>query len=299
VWLADEDTLYDLLDSLHLAMQYVLTQWGNTPIQKDWITECQELLQQCYDALLAPLGPLPDRASVLIAPCSPLYTVPFAALWDGTHYLVEHHTIEHIPTGALLAAPPPATVSSAHPLVVASSAGEKIPDGDKEVAAIQQAFPESILLVDDSNDLAFLKTLASAPGLLHLSTHSTLRDDAPILSALHLEGGLLSVEQCYPLPLAGTRLVTLGACSTAAGMDTGGSLLAFQSAFLVAGAHRVVSSLWPINSSATVGWMRQFYQSLAAGLPVPDAMGQVQRTLLRDPASTHPAIWAAFISSRR
>ncbi|NJN66139.1 MAG: CHAT domain-containing protein [Chloroflexaceae bacterium] len=301
VWLMEEDALRDLLDTLDLALQYGLTQRGNPALshQDGGMAECLALLQQCHDRLLAPLGPLPDGAHLLIAPCAPLHSVPFAALWDGQRYLVERCTIEHLPTGALLAAPPPPAPSSALPLVVASSAGGRLMEVYEEAAAFQEAFPDGTALVDAPHDLATLQTLTAAPGLLHLSAHSTLRDDAPIFSALHLEGGLLAVEQCYTLPLAGTRLVTLGACATAAGMDTGGSLLAFQSAFFVAGVHRVVSSLWPVQSRATVTWMRLFYRALADGLPVVAALCQVQRTLLHDPASAHPALWAAFISSRR
>jgi CHAT domain-containing protein len=204
-----------------------------------------------------------------------------------------------IPSGALLAAPPPPTLPTAAPLVIAASAERRLGAVEQEAAAISGAFPDSLCLIDDPQALAQLADMARAPRLLHIAAHSSLREDAPIFSALQLAGGLLSVEECYELPLAGAELVTLSACATAAGLETGGALLAFQSAFFIAGARQVVSSLWPIDDQATVVWMRHFYQLLATGLPAPTALRQTQRLLMADPATDHPAIWAAFICSRR
>jgi CHAT domain-containing protein len=153
--------------------------------------------------------------------------------------------------------------------------------------------------VDDPDDLAYLGSLTTPPALLHLSAHNVLINNAPIFCALHLTRNFLSVEQCYAMRLAGTRLVTLSGCSTAAGMETGGALLAFQSAFFVAGARHVMSSLWSIDARPTVTWMTLFYRLLNDGLSIPAALRQTQRMLLHDAETGHPAIWAAFIVSRR
>jgi hypothetical protein len=315
IWLTDEDTILDLLDELHLTFQHVLVQpieaevetlhatslplHGPSESSKSWLTECLPLLQRGYDLLVAPLGPLPPDGHLLIAPSHPLEPLPFAALHDGQHYLVESQTIEFLPSGALLTAPRPAFVATTASLIVASTAEARLTGVQEEVAALQAVFPASTSLVDDPHDLDTLTHLSSAPDMLHLIAHSIVRDDAPILSSLHLRQGLLSVEHCYAMPLAGTRLVTLSACTTSTGMDTGGSLLAFPMAFLVAGAHRVVSSLWDIRSSATAFWMSHFYSLLAHGHSVPTALCLTQRAFLDAPSLSHPAFWAAFLCHRR
>jgi CHAT domain-containing protein len=240
---------------------------------------------------------LPDQARLLIAPCNPLYLVPFAALRPADHYLVERHTIQLIPCGALLAVAPdqaPTTTS----LVIAASAGGRLAAVHEEAAAVQRSLPAAARLVDEPRSLAYLQGLEAAPEILHIAAHSILREDAPIFSALQLAGEMLSVEQCYDLPLRGTRLVTLSGCTTATGLDTGGSLLAFQSALFAAGAHAVISSLWLIDDRSTVEWMTRFYQELA-GCDPPTAVRRTQQALLVTGSYRHPALWAAFVCSSR
>jgi CHAT domain-containing protein len=199
----------------------------------------------------------------------------------------------------LLASPPPPAPPTTAPLIIAASAGERLSGVFAEAAAIREALPDSVVLVDDPRALEYLSRLRVAPRLLHIAAHSVMRDDAPIFSALQLVDGLLSVEQCYELPLAGTELVALSGCSSGAGLDSGGSLLAFQSALFVAGARQVLASLWQVDDQATAVWMGHFYQFHTAGLAPVAALRQTQRTLLADTLYGHPAIWAAFTCSRR
>jgi CHAT domain-containing protein len=301
IWLAQASRILDILDMLQLSFQNVLTQ----PQQQRrrhleaWMAESQSLLARCYQAVLAPLlGPADEGRRLLIAPCDPLYLLPFAALWDGQHYLAERFEIDMIASGALLAAPA-VRAAGAGALVIGASAQGRLEAVARESAAVGAALPEASVLIDDPGDLARLSSLSAAPWALHIAAHSVLREDSPIFSALQLAGGLLSVEQCYDLPLAGAELVTLSGCTTATGQDTGGSLLAFQSAFLVAGARRVLSSLWPIDDTASAAWMGEFYRALASGLAPATALRATQRAMLYDPGFAHPAIWAAFICSRR
>jgi CHAT domain-containing protein/tetratricopeptide (TPR) repeat protein len=300
IWLAESSALDEVIERLNLSFLNVLTQ----PVERRqqyrelWLEECRPLLQRGYDLLIASLGALPQGARLLIAPCAPLYLLPFAALWDGQRYLIERYELELTPTGALLSMQQLQTARAA-PLVIAASAEGQFTAMAAEVAAIQSALPDSVCLVDELHALDYLSRLQEPPQILHIAAHSVLRKDVPILSALQLAGGLLSVEQCYDLPLAGTQLVVLSACTTAAGQETGGALLAFQSAFFVAGAQHVLSSLWPIDDQASAMWMRQFYQFLARGLSPAAALRYTQRELLNDTATSHPAIWAAFICSRR
>jgi CHAT domain-containing protein len=298
-WLGAADALLDLHDELYLSFQNVLLHPdGLTQHMQIWLDECRPLLRRCYELLLAPLGRLPMGAHLLIAPCDSLYLFPFAAFWDGQQYLVERHEIQMTPSGALLAAPAPAQTTAA-PLIVAASGVRRLAAVMVETAAVQAALPESVCLIDDPQTVDYLRGLQAPPRILHIAAHSVVREDAPIFSALQLSGAHLSVEQCFELPLRGTELVVLSGCTTGGGLDSGGALLAFQSAFFAAGARQVLSSLWPIEDSAAAAWMARFYRFLAVGLPPPAALRQTQRALLADPASEHPAIWAAFTCSRR
>ncbi len=274
---------------------------------KLWIRETQPTLQACYDMLIAPLGALPAGARLLIAPCSPLYSIPFAALWDGHTYLIEQHEIELTPCGALMLVPPATQDTLAPPLALATTYGGMLAGSVAQVEAVQKAFPDSVCMVDDAQDLHMLMSMQSPPRLLHIAAHhdNSVIHQNPIFSAFHITGGLFSVEQCFDLPLTGTELVTLGGCTTAAGLDTGGSLLAFQSACFVAGAQRVLASCWPLHESDSAVLMEHFYGFLSyivrteSQLNPATALRHTQLALLEHSDWSHPAIWANFVCCRR
>lgn len=305
--LADVETIANLLTRLHLRFQRVTTQ----PIamrqtrSAAWTTDCLPLLAECYDQLVRPL--LVDEQGistvgsaikhVLIAPCAPLFLAPFAAFWDGNHFWTESCQLEMIQSGGMLALAAPTHGATSPPLVIAASSGA-MQAVRTEALQVAAALPSSITYLD-TPVIDHLRQLHAPPRLLHFAAHSLIRDDAPLFSGLQLTGEVLAVEACYDLPLAGTELVVLSSCATAAGLESDAMLLAFQSAFFVAGAARVLASLWPITDEATPVWMAHFYQYLTAGSPVAEALQRTQQTLLQEPAYAHPAIWASFAVSRR
>lgn len=297
--LTSVDIVVDLIEELTMALRPVLRQLseGRQPSSNLYI-EWQELLGQAYHLLIKPLTPLLSNGRLLIAPCAPLHQLPFAALWDGSHYLIENHAIEFIPTAALLSVPTP-TAMLAEPLVIAASGAGLFPLTANEAQTIKKLFPKATALIDQTNALTHLTKLPTAPTFLHIAAHTLERADAPIFTALQLQEEMLSVEQSYDLPLYGTELVTLSSCRTNSGMDSAGTLLAFQSAFLLAGAQRVLSTSWDIHGAFSVPWMAEFYANLAKGLGVATAWRQTQLHCLEQKALSHPAVWAAFTCSRR
>jgi CHAT domain-containing protein len=266
-----------------------------------WRQEALPLLASCYQRLLLPLlayAPETKRTpSLLIAPCDPLFLLPFAAFWDGAHYVQEKYTLEMILSGALLSTTPTTNSLYSPPVIIAAASGA-MTAVRQEAQAVALALDHSVSFID-TQALAYVRQLTLPPRLVHIAAHSLIRADAPLFSALQLTGEILAVEQCYELPLTGTELVTLSGCTTAGGLESDGSLLAFQSALLIAGARRVLCSLWPVSDEATVLWMSHFYAFLSRGHTIPHAVQQVQQLLSSDPIYKHPAIWAAFASTRR
>lgn len=299
VALAPLSAVGELLDDLQLSMQHAAGALSHEqPPDARLLDEVLPLLRHAYELLLAPLGQLPDAARVLVAPCSPLYLLPFGALHDGRRYLAERVDLEFMLSGALLGAPA-ASGASGGVLVLGSSAGGQLAGVQTEAAAIAAALPESELMIDRPRSVAELLEREVAPRVLHLAAHSVLREDAPLFSALRLTDELLSVEQCYELPLRGTRMVVLSGCTTTSGLDTGGALLAFQSALFAAGAGSAISSLWPVSDRQSVVWMERLYAFIAAGAAPAAAVRSTQRELLREQRHAHPAVWAAFMCTER
>ncbi len=303
IQLVDVETIADLNARLQLRFGNAVAQPAARRRQwnERWLAECLPLLHRCYQVLIAPLvGKIPTSAlatSVLIAPCDPLFLLPFAAFWDGQQFWGERCQIELIPSGALLAGAVPSTTSHSSPMIIAASTGTMI-DVRAEAQCIAESLPASVLFID-TPALAYLRTLQAPPKILHIAAHSLQRADAPLFTGLQLAGEVLTVEQSYELPLYGTELVTLSGCTTASGQESESALLAFQTAFLLAGAQRVLTTLWPIADDASTIWMTLFYRALTGGLTVPQALQQTQRQCLADPTLCHPALWAPFTSTRR
>jgi len=63
-------------------------------------------------------------------------------------------------------------------------------------------------------------------------------------------------------------------------------------AFLIAGAARVLASLWPVDDATTVSFMAHFHRALSRGASPAAALGRAQAEVMREHA--HPFYWAAF-----
>ncbi|MBK7470933.1 MAG: CHAT domain-containing protein [Betaproteobacteria bacterium] len=63
-------------------------------------------------------------------------------------------------------------------------------------------------------------------------------------------------------------------------------------AFLVAGAARVVASLWPVDDRMTARFMTHFHGALCRGVLPAAALQLAQAEIMRE--HPHPYYWAAF-----
>jgi CHAT domain-containing protein len=63
-------------------------------------------------------------------------------------------------------------------------------------------------------------------------------------------------------------------------------------AFLVAGAARVLASLWPVDDGITSGFMSHFHGALAQGMTPAASLRLAQAEVMR--RHPHPFYWAAF-----
>lgn len=139
--------------------------------------------------------------------------------------------------------------------------------------------------------------------IIHLATHGLINHDRPDLSAVILsrfdENGQprdesVRLQDIYGMKL-NADLVVLSACQTAAGKEIKGEgVMGLNSAFLQAGAHSVVASLWQVDDNATNLLMKEFYRGMANGRPVSAALRDAQLALYRDPQFRSPFFWAAF-----
>ncbi|HEY7214102.1 MAG TPA: CHAT domain-containing protein [Thermoanaerobaculia bacterium] len=141
--------------------------------------------------------------------------------------------------------------------------------------------------------------------IVHFATHAVLDSKYPELSAIVLSridakgapvDGSLRVHDIYRLSLP-ADLVVLSACETALGQEVRGEgLIGLTRAFFVAGARRVLVSLWPVEDRATAELMRRFYRELLHNHRSPAAALQAaQNSLRQEPGWKARYYWAGFV----
>jgi CHAT domain-containing protein/Tfp pilus assembly protein PilF len=156
----------------------------------------------------------------------------------------------------------------------------------------------------EANRALVLKGRLSQYRILHFATHSLLNARHPELSGVVLslvdpdgrpQDGFLRVHDLLHLSFP-ADLVVLSACRTALGKEVRGEgLVGLTHGFLVAGAGRVLVSLWNVNDLATAELMERFYRHLLRGGMRPaEALRAAQLSMLREERWAAPYYWAGF-----
>jgi CHAT domain-containing protein len=185
------------------------------------VEDYQPAAQELYELAFRPLVPLLGKVQRLfLSPDGQLSLVPFAALSDGTNFLVDTFDFTYLTSGkdllrsskdisparsvVVLADPdfnsPPAVSSLSKEEAPAERSASlerffsslrsdfadqpwpPLPGTRKEAEAIQRLLPEAqVLLGHDATKQALLKL--PTPGLLHIATHGFFLEDAPAAPA--------------------------------------------------------------------------------------------------------------------
>ncbi len=283
------------------------------------------LLNKLYDLLIAPVATLlpPSSGYLTFVPYGPLHKLPFHALFDGSHFLVEDFQINYLPASSMLLHldiqsgeqiarhlhdANRADAGQAHdshlqkpvhikpPLVFGYSSNGHLQRAIDEAKTLATLLGGNCYL---ERDATIARLYEQAPGspIIHLATHGHSRLDAPNFSYVRLADGQLNAIDAFNLTLEGCELVTLSGCETGLALVGGGDeQLGLGRAFLVAGAASLVISLWPVEDNATNELMQIFYQHILSGETKVQALRAAQCSLLHRTSSVyiHPNFWAAF-----
>ena len=280
--------------------------------------------ERAGEVLLAGIPRSPDLTQVLIVPDGILYSVPFELLAEGAGapLLIEQAAVSYLPSAALLLrrdSPRRAALPWQRQLIafgdpVVSRAGalpsderwSRLPESARELRSIARALRGTASLHAGPEDLKrylFEKSVGGVP-LLHFSTHAAADTTDPNRSRILFtpESGKRGSEYLFrgevqALPLEGVDLVTLSACDTEGGKITRGEgIQSFSRAFLAAGAHSTVTTLWRVADGPTADFMRLFYERLAQGASKAQALRAAKLEFLHSGSELAlPKYWAAFV----
>jgi CHAT domain-containing protein len=269
----------------------------------------RRLLNRLYNMLVKPVSELlsPAISHITIVPYGPLHKLPFHALYDGSHYLVERYQLNYLPASSLLlhfksrqyersAASAQRETVLKSPLILGYSDNGHLQRVHDEAEAIASLLQGRRYLDDDATIERLIEQAPNSP-IIHLATHGQSRLDAPNFSYVRLADGQLNAIDAFGMDLKGCEMVTLSGCETGLALSGGGDeQLGLGRAFLAAGTTSLVMSLWPVEDNATNELMQSFYQNLLKGESKAQALRSAQCGLLRSASQsyTHPYFWAAF-----
>ncbi|MCP4312273.1 MAG: CHAT domain-containing protein [Bacteroidetes bacterium] len=110
--------------------------------------------------------------------------------------------------------------------------------------------------------------------------------------------GILTAWEIMEMNLDSTELVVLSACDSGLGeVLASGGVYGLRRAFHLAGAQRVLISLWKVDDQATQLLMRKFYSNWLSGMQMDESLISAKLYLMNETEFNHPRYWAAFILS--
>ena len=245
--------------------------------------------RRLYDQLIRPLEPMLAAHLVdtlVIVPDRVLRVIPFAALHDGRHFLIERYATAIVP-GLNLVAPKPLAAGPQVALVLGISQGVQgfpdLPNVSREVAGVQRLIGGTELLDNAFTAARFDAELKDMPyNIVHIASHGQF-GETPQQSFLVAYDGELNMDELEQDIKYGAHrenaleLLVLSACETASGDDR--AALGLAGVALKAGARSALASLWYVSDQAAGALVVDFYRGLRAGQSKARALQAAQRQL--------------------
>jgi CHAT domain-containing protein len=287
------------------------------------------LLEDAERILVSPDGPLhllPFSALVRKLPPRPEYFVEWKPLHNVISATVYRELLEargRAPAGGTVAVFGDPGTALPENVIAGRDAGRSetlregsyydlapLPKSREEVDAIASLYGSDArpFLGERVTESQILAVSRSAR-ILHFAGHGVLDESSPLNSSLVLspgdrsapgrDNGLLQAWEIFERVQLDADLVTLSACQTALGRDSGGEgLLSLARAFQFAGARSVLASLWSVSDGSTTELMKRFYSEMKAGKSKAESLRTAQLDLIQGgahgPTPATPFHWAAF-----
>lgn len=167
-----------------------------------------------------------------------------------------------------------------------------------EIESIDKMISNNLIFVSNEATESNFKQNAPGSDVVHISTHSFLLKDQPLIFFSSQEDqnddGFLELGEIVQLNLK-SELVVLSSCRSGLGkVDVAEGIIGMQKAFFEAGSKSVIVSLWDVNDKYTSYFMRDFYTHLAEGKSKSAALRQAKLDFIRN-YSANPYYWSAFV----
>ncbi|MGL5003986.1 MAG: CHAT domain-containing protein, partial [Casimicrobium sp.] len=249
-------------------------------------------MKQLSGLVWAPLAhALGGCKRIIVVPHAILGTLQFAALFDGEILLGDQFDIAIAPS-AQIALRGIERQPIGMKQVVAVGESSRLQHADLEAREIAHLFDQKEMLLNSEATVAAFVESSARADVLHVACHAQFRSDNPAFSALHLVDAPFSARDAEFLTLR-QGIVTLSACETGSFQQSrGDEMIGLVRGFLIAGASRVLASLWPVDDAITRDFMKCFYGELILGKNAASALRSAQFAVRKK--HLHPYYWGAF-----
>ena len=177
----------------------------------------------------------------------------------------------------------------------------RLPYAEKEAISVSSIIGAIPVLREQATKQSILYRLRSAK-VIHLATHGSASAGflAFTSSFLVSKSGLAEKEHILIFPKEietlsiSPALVVLSSCDSARGQVKAEGVIGMARAFLSAGAHSVLVSLWRVPDESANVFMNFFYQFLVNGLPSLQALQRSMQCLRCFLKYSHYVHWSGF-----
>ena len=250
-------------------------------------------LNDLYAELVAPVRTKVKGKRLIVVPHELLHYVPFHALFDGKHYLIDSFAVSYAPSASIYVRHRRKPVNRTGCSLILGVPDRETPSIYEELQAVAEIVPQAKVFLGNHANEAVLKEHGPESRLIHVATHGFFRQDNPMFSGIRLGDSFLTLYDLYHLKLP-AELVTLSGCSTGLNVIAAGDeLIGLVRGLLSAGAQNLLLTLWDVNDGSTADFMKAFYTRLFAR---PDRAEALREAMIevrqRHP---HPYYWAPFI----
>ena len=180
----------------------------------------------------------------------------------------------------------------------------ELPRAGEQMASVARHFAgaqEQVFQREQATPAAYLNSHPENYSQIHFVAHGTASRLSPLDSAIVLSKSALEPDsfKLYARDIVQhpirADLVTISACYGAGSRAySGEGLVGLAWAFLRAGAHNVIASLWEVTDASTEQLMDHFYDELQNGSTPHEALRAAKLALLHGSAFRNPFYWAPF-----
>jgi CHAT domain-containing protein/tetratricopeptide (TPR) repeat protein len=273
--------------------------------------------------LVTPLRLPAGTRRVLVSPAGPLAYLPFPALIPDQPVVMTPSGSTHVFLSEEAPRPGRGVLALGDPVY-----GERV-DADAKGVFMPRSeltpLPQSRKEAEAVGDVVLLGAEATEAGLaaalaqrerwrsLHLACHGLIDPRRPGFSSLALtragdDDGFLNCLEVFRMPVPADTVV-LSACRTARDrVYRGEGIVGLTSAFMYAGAMRVLCSLWRVDDVPSRMLMEKFYalwnprpkpgeppETAGPRLGAAEALRRAQAFVRAQPDFEHPHAWAAWV----